>query len=258
MALFGHAVERVVDAGLDARRVFGRQAQGTGDLVGRLETDAVDVLHQPVGCGLDHGQRVVAVLLVDLHRQVGGYAVAVEKDHHVLNRSLLLPGLDNAINPLLADAQHLAQPFRLLVDHVQGLRAEAVNDAFGHHLAYAADHARAEIALDALCRRRDGLLTQLHLELAAVPGMVQPLAGQLQPFARVDLWQVADDGDELVAMLAVGVGQHPARVRLQAQDGVAILLIVVGNALNTAAELLAAFHRAKFTPFRPSLRDGVE
>ena len=36
----------------------------------------------------------------------------------------------------------------------------------------------------------------LGLELTAVLGVRGPAAGQLEPFARVDLRQIADDGDQ--------------------------------------------------------------
>jgi len=39
---------------------------------------------------------------------MGADAVAMQKDHHVLDRPLLLPRLDDAIDALLTDAQHLA------------------------------------------------------------------------------------------------------------------------------------------------------
>jgi len=244
VAVFGHLAQRVVDARLDTSRIVGRQAQRLGNLVGRLEADAVDVLHQLIGCGLDDRQRLIAILLVDLDRQMGGDAVAVEEDHHILDGPLLFPGLDDVVDALAADAQHFAQPLRVLVDDIQRFRAETVDDALGHDLAHAAHHAGAEIALDPLDRCRNRLLAQLHLELAAVFCVIKPLPGQLQPLARVDLRQIADDSSQ---RLAVGIGQQAARVRPQPQNGVAVLLVVIGDALHGAADFHEIAHKRDFT-----------
>ncbi len=106
-------------------------------------------------------------------------------------------------HPLLADAQHVEQPLRVVVDDVQRLVAKAVDDAFGHDLAHAANHAGAEVALDAFGGGGQGLFAQFHLELTAVFGVGHPFAGQLQPFARVHFRQIAHDGDERVAARGV-------------------------------------------------------
>jgi hypothetical protein len=69
-------------------------------------------------------------------------------------------------------------------------------------------------------------------------GMRAPFATQFEPFARVQLRQVADDRDQFV--LGIPEGQHPFAVGAQAQDGVAVFFVVVGNTLDGAADTLFA------------------
>ena len=71
---------------------------------------------------------------------------------------LLRPAGDDPRRPLGADAGHLAQPLGLLLDEVEHRLAEGPHQLLGVDRADAADHAGAEIPLDALERgRRAGL-----------------------------------------------------------------------------------------------------
>ena len=79
--------------------------------------------------------------------------------------------------------------------------------------------------------------------------------GEAVSYTHLDVYKRQD---ELVGVLAVGVGQHAAAVRLQAQDGVAVLFVVVGDALHGTGELLRAFHHRNFTPFRRPDRSRIE
>ncbi len=153
VAFLGHAVERVGHARFDAPRIVRGQTQRLSDFIGRLKADAVHIVDQSVRRVLHHRQRLVAVLLVDFGRQSGGNAMRLQEKHHVLDGPLLLPRFNDALHPLVADAQHLAQFRGLVVDNVQRLFAEAVDDALGHHPAHAANEAGAEVAFDAFSGR---------------------------------------------------------------------------------------------------------
>ena len=87
----------------------------------------------------------------------------LQEDHHIFYRALFVPGLDDICNALVADAQDLAQPLRLVVDQLQRIVAKKIDDAFRHHRANAANEARAQVALDALCGCRQRLFEKPRL-----------------------------------------------------------------------------------------------
>ncbi len=212
MPFFRHAVQRIGDAGLDASRIIVRQPQSARDLIGRLEANAVDILHQTIGCILYDSQRIVAILLINLDRQRRRHAVRLQKNHHVLNGPLFMPRFLDAAHPLGTNTQDFAQPLRFVVDDVQRLLAKLLHDPFGHHRSHAADHARAQIALDAFDRRRQRLLAHLCLKLAPILSMYHPSPAHAQPLAGIDLRQVSHNGDQRVAPRGILEGQHAALV----------------------------------------------
>ena len=232
VALVGGLPQQVERGAHRALGGVGRDAELGGDLVGGLEADAVDLARQAVGVVLDHGDRGVAVALVDAHRQGGGDAVVGEEDHHLLDRALLAPGLADDPGALRADARHLGQPLRRVVDHRERLLAEALDDPLGHLRADPLDHPRAEVFADAVDRGGQDDAAALGDELPAVLGVALPAPGQLHAFADVDRGQVADDGGEValprllqprdrVPVLGVDVGQ-PLDHALQPLDGRAV------------------------------------
>ena len=235
--LLGHAVQRVGDAGLDPPRIVMGQPERSRDLVGGLEADAVDVLHEAVRLVAHDRQGIVAIFLVDFDRQRRGNAVRLEEDHDIFDRFLLLPRLLDATDALRPNADDVAQPLRVVVDNVQRRLAELVHDALGHLLADAADHARAEIALDALYRGGQGLLALLGLELPPVFAVARPPPAQAQPFAGVHFGQIADDGDQTIAPRRISKTQHIRRVRLQANHRIAVFGVIIGHTLYRAADL---------------------
>src|SRR6266478_3355786 len=86
------------------------------DLIGGAEADATDVAGQPI---------------------------------RVLRDELLLgPAANDTLRPLRADAGHLAQAARLLLDDVEHGIAEGAYQLLRVDRPDAADHARAEILLD--------------------------------------------------------------------------------------------------------------
>jgi hypothetical protein len=101
--------------------------------------------------------------------------------------------------------------------------------------AHPANQPRAEIPFDAFEGGGQALFAHFHGELTAVLGMVRPLPRQLQPFAGVQLGQIADHGDERFTAAGVLVGQHRPAIGLQPQNGVTRLGTIKGNALHRAA-----------------------
>ena len=125
--------------------------------------------------------------------------------------------------PLRADPGHLAQPLRRLLDEVEHRLAERAHQLLGVDRADAADHAGAEVLLDALQRRRRGRLQERRLELQAVGAVVDPGAAHLHPLAGGDAGGMADDGDQV-----------PLAARLDPQHAEPALGVVEGHALDQA------------------------
>jgi hypothetical protein len=151
-------------------------AEALGDRVGGLEADAPDVGGQPVRLAADHVDRLVPVGLVDPHRQRRGDTNALQEDHHLLDRLLLLPRTGDHPGALGPKTGDLDQAARLLLDHLQGGLAEVIDDPLGHLGADALDQSRAEVAADALDGGGQHRLVGLDLELAAVLRVAAPPA----------------------------------------------------------------------------------
>ena len=150
MALVHRLGQRIGNSGAhaDHRRLL--DAEPHGDRVGGLEADAADVARQPIrvlGHDLDG---IGAVGLEDAHRPCGADAMAVQEDHDLAHDLLLGPGAGDALGAHRADAGHLAQAIGLGLDHIEHLLAESLHHLLGVDRADAADHAGAEILLDAV------------------------------------------------------------------------------------------------------------
>jgi hypothetical protein len=81
----------------------------------------------------------------------------------------------------------------------------------------AADHARAEIFLDALDRRRGGGLEERSFELDAVGTIVDPDSTRLDELTGRDHRGVAEDGDQVA--LAAGFDTQHAEAVLGVVEG---------------------------------------
>ena len=207
------------------------QAQVARDLVGGQEADAPDVAGQTVGVLGDFGDGVVAVLLVDLDRQPGGNLVALQEEHHFLDGLLLLPRFGDQPRALGPHVRNLAQPFRLAIQHVERRQPEVIDDPLGDLGPDALDQPAAQIAAHPFDRGGDALPNGFRLELLPVARVVDPLAVKLDRLARLKLRQRPDDRDRPVAGDA-----QPQLLRPQPQDGIAVLVVVIGDPLDRAFE----------------------
>ena len=220
--------ERVADAGAgpDHRRLL--DAELRRDLIGALEADAADVARKPVGVLRDQPDGVGAIGLEDAHRPRRADTVAVQEDHDLADRLLIGPGGDDAVGALGPDAVDLFQPCRRLLDDVEDLLAERLDQLLGVDRADALDHARGEVLLDPLggsgrCRSQE-----IGAELHAMCPIVDPPAARLDELAGADRRGMADDGDQI----ALAARLHP-------QDTEAAVLVVEGDPLDQAGEVLA-------------------
>ena len=236
-------VQREDHPGFDARRVFGQQTEGLGDAVGCFESHTIDIAFELVGIFLDGFERGVAVGFVNLDRQVGADPVAVQEDHDFLDLLLLLPGGGDLPGSVQANAGHFAQAFRRVLDDLKGFFFKVPHNALGHLGTDAFDHARAEVTLHARQAGRQALFAEFGFELGAVLGMRVPLPLQADMFARRQFRQVADHRRQAIVTQA-GDALSARNFRAQAQDGVAVFRIVVGDALNRSGEFV---HTSKYT-----------
>lgn len=124
-----------------------------------------------------------------------------------------------------ADPFDLAQAGRVGLDDVE--YGFAVDEALIVGRADAADYAGAEVALDAVERRRCGRVQKAGPELEARGSVVRPGPRGFYPLASRDYGGVADHRDEVAS---------PAR--LQSKEAEAILLAGERRALDKAGEVL--------------------
>jgi hypothetical protein len=227
MTLAGGLGQRKGDAGAYPDHRGWLDPELAGHDVGRAEADAADVARQPVRVVGDHLHRLGAVGLVDAHRPRGADPVSVQEQHDLADHLLLRPTGDDAGRAHGPDAGDLAQPGRLGLDQVEHRGAEGADQLAGVNRADAADHAGAEILLDALGGGGLGGPEEACPELQAVGAVVGPAARELHPLAGRDGGGVPHHRDQI----ALPAGLDP-------QHAEAVLGIVVGDALDQPGQRL--------------------
>ena len=209
----------------DHGRLF--DAEFHGDRVRGLEPDAANVAGKAVRV-LGHDLNGIhAVGLVDPHRARRADAMAVQEHHDLPDDLLLGPGVGDAFGANPADAGHLAQPFRLRLDDVEHLLTERPDHLPGIDRPDAADHAGAEVFLDALDRRWLRGAHEARLELLTMGAVVDPFPRCGYPLPGRDHGGVADDRHE-IAMAAC----------LDAQNAKPVIGIVERHSLDEASQNL--------------------
>ena len=200
-------------------------AEFHGDRVGGLEADAADVARQPVGVLRHDLHGVGAIGLVDAHRPRRAHAMLMQEHHDLAHDLLLGPGVGDALGPHRADARHLAQALGLRFDRVEHFLPKGPNQLLGVDGADTADHAGAEILLDAVDRGRRRGPQKSRFELLAMRAVVDPFARCRDPLAGGDRRRMADDGHQI-----------PMAARLCPQNAETVLGVVEGNPLDEAGE----------------------
>lgn len=232
VAAVGGAPQDVQQAGGDPLRRLGRDAEIARNAVGGAEADAGHLARQAVGLLADDALRVVAVALLDLRRQVGGDAVALEKDQRLARRMRRLPALDDALRAHPSDARDLGEALWVAIDHVERVEAEGRDQAFRGRWSDAGQQAGGQVPLDAEEGRRPHRLEALGAELLAVPMVARPASLEPYGFAGLDAQQVP------------GGGLRAAPAHLQAHDAPAALLVGVHDPLDHALQAFLLAHRA--------------
>jgi hypothetical protein len=174
---------------------------------------------------LDDADRLVAVLLVDAHRQAWADLKLLQKQHNLFDLLLFLPSADNALDTLGAKPWHFAQPMRLVIDHVQRVDAECLGDALGGDWANTFDQPRAEVTPNAFDGGGQQIAVALDLELAAMLGVIDPAPFEFERFADLDANEFADHRYRVVFAMRCDTGH-----------GIAVLLVLKGDAFEGCFE----------------------
>ena len=168
-----------------------------GDLVGGDETNPPHVLGQPVGVLLNDLHRVLAVCLVDAGGVGGADSVALQEQHHVAYLLLLHPSPFDVLQPAGPDSRRLGQTLRLLIDHSQGLVAEAVHQPSGKHWADALHQGRGQVSAHGIGAGGQLGTVAVSPELIAMGGMIYPPASQVQSLPRLNSRHGSCDGHQV-------------------------------------------------------------
>jgi len=149
----------------------------------------------------------------------------VQKDHDLANDLLFGPGAGNAAGSNSADARDLTKALGFGFDRVEHLLAEGAHQLLGVDRSDASYHARSEVFLDAVKRRRLRSLQKLRLKLLTMRAIVDPFAGCRNPLAGGDDSRMPDHRDQF----AVPTCLNP-------QDTKAAFLVVKRHALDRARQ----------------------
>ena len=215
--------EQVLDAAHNAILTLGIQPQGHGHLIRPLKADALHLIAEAVGVLAGDIHRPGAPLLVDAHRH-GRAEIVAEEHHGRADARLGLEILRDLLGLLAGDALHVGEPLGVVLHHVQGFVPKAGHDALGQLGSHSLDGAGGQVAQDGRRIRRHIPLILLHLELAAVLGIMRPLAPQNQGVALVDVGHDAAGGDNVVLQSHV-------------HNRVTVILVAVDDVLHGSLEL---------------------
>src|SRR5262249_21726392 len=133
---------------------------------------------------------------------------------------LIGPAGDDPIGAFRSDASHFAQPTRLLVDNVEYSLPKGANQLLGVDRSDTADHAGAEIFLDAFDRCRCGSLEEGRAELHTMGMVVDPGPTRLDELAGRDHRRVPDNGDQITLTSRLDAQHAEAVFRVVERDAV--------------------------------------
>ena len=200
------------------------------DSIGGEKADSRHFHREAIRLALDDHRRVLPVLSQDAVGEAGGNAVAGEEHERRARAFVRRPCFPCREGGRLPDPADLGEARRPLVEHLHRVVAEGVDDPLREPRADAPHDTRSEEPLHAGARARGDHGDALGLDL--------------RPEARV-VHAPPDD-----ANLHVGGhprhhpddGLHPAAGDFDAEDAVASLFLLVGDALDGAVERLRLAH----------------
>ena len=145
----GRIPQKVLQRGLQAEFTVRGDAQGRGNPVGGEKAHALQVLHQAVRIIADDVRRTVPVQAADFHGELGGNTVALQKNHGLPSRLLLLKALGNLPPALAAHAGNLLETLGVLAEHFQRLHAEMLHNLPGGGRPHPVNQPAAQVTLNA-------------------------------------------------------------------------------------------------------------
>jgi hypothetical protein len=149
----------------------------------------------------------------------------MQEDHDLADDLLVRPCRRDLGGPHRTDTLDFPQPLGVGLDDVEYVLAKLPDHALGVDRTDAADHARTEVLLDALDRRRGRGLQKPRPELLAMGAVVGPFAGGRHPLAGRDHRRMAHRRDKIAVA-----------ARLEPQDAEAVFRVVEGDPLDEARE----------------------
>src|SRR5260363_415280 len=167
-------------------RVFG-DIQLSGEGIGGLESDAVDIAGQTVGILLNPGDGLISVGLVDAHCSRAADAMPLKEHHDRTDHLLFLPTGEQLPLALLADAGECQQAFRFLFDDIEDRLAEGDNQLLGKVSTDALYHTGAEIFLDTDQGAGSRDLEMSGLKLQPVGSVPYPVAMSVDGLSDVEV-----------------------------------------------------------------------
>ena len=123
--------------------------------------------------------------------------MALQEDHDLADGLLLAPAGRDATETRLPDAIDLEQALRRALDDIEDVLAERCDQPAGEVRADPLDHARAEIAPDALDGGGRHHLQEAGTELQPMLAVLLPLAAGLDALAGMHLGRRAQHRDEI-------------------------------------------------------------
>ena len=180
---------------------------------------------EDVRVGLQEIQRIVAVVFIHPHREDGAEAKGAHKLHQPPYARLTDKASGNLSRLGKADALDFRKLFRLVFDHVEAFRPEAVDDQRGRGRADALDRAARQILVDRGGVGRHEALGKLRLELPSVHGVRRPRAAQQHRLSLCGIGEAAHHGDRLPVAVA------------QAQHRIAVFFVFIDDRIDRSVQI---------------------
>ncbi len=223
VAVLCKLVERIEQASTQTLAGISGNAHTAGDAVRLDEANAEDLIRQRVWIGLDAANGLCAVMVIDARRQFAGDAVLLKEDHRLALGGILGPGTRQFGRKADLQPFDLSQPFRVVVEDVDGIQPEVIDDPGGGGFADAAHDTAAEIAPDAFQTGGRHRLDDFSAELFAILGIVDPISAKLHTFTRREFGHGSDHGNRAITRFGV----TDALIGLDFDDAVAIGVVEI-------------------------------
>ena len=207
------------------RGIFGK-SEFFRNAVRGDKADPENVHGKTVGILLHHRDGIVSILLENLGGITGTDPVGLEKEHHLPDFLLILPGFPDHGNALFPDALHLVQGFNFILNDIQRAFTEFGHNTLGNLRPDTFDQPGPQVFSDTIDSGRNSSIIKNNLELLPVLGMTDPLALHFENFPGCRSHEVSHHRDQV-----------PLPIDLQPGNGVAVFLVGICDAFNLALKI---------------------